>query len=415
MHERRKARFSNLFPVFLTYFLDNFGLAIIYPIFTPLLLNTNHPFIATTTPYFQRTLLLGLLISSFPLAQFFSAPLIGQISDRFGRKRSFLFTILGTSIGYFLTALSILEHSLIFLFISRFLTGLFAGNLTLCLASIADTSPDEKTRARNFGQIAAMGGLSFISAIALGGLFSNPAVSPNFHPSFPFWFIGSLSFFNLISMFFFFHETHSPMAHPKLNPFKGVHHILSALKTKQLKTLYITNFLFMLAWVGSMQFLPTYLFDRFLFSNLEVTLSLMWVGVLWFFSNLFINRFLSKHFYSGQTLLLCLLLLATFLLSTFFIRSPIPFFFLFSPAICTAALSWTNSLATVSLRSPLEMQGSILGINQSITSLAAVTSPILGGALAGISSNTLYIFSGFVSLAAFLILFSSKVYLPFRK
>ena len=76
-------------PCFSDLFLDNFGLAIIYPIFTPLFLKSGHALVPQGLTYLQRTILLGLLIASFPLAQFFGAPLIGQFSDQFGQK-SFL-------------------------------------------------------------------------------------------------------------------------------------------------------------------------------------------------------------------------------------------------------------------------------------------------------------------------------------
>ncbi|MBI3236503.1 MAG: MFS transporter [Chlamydiales bacterium] len=190
----------DLLPVFLTYFLDNFGLAIIYPIFTPLFFQKESFFFDATTTYMQKTILLGLLIGAFPLAQFFGAPLIGQFSDRFGRKRAFYITILGTAFGYTLTAFSILEHFLSLLFISRILTGLCAGNLTICLAAIADRSVDQKIRTKNFGSIAAIGGLSFILAILLGGILSNPEHHPLFHASFTFWITAFLSYINFFFM-----------------------------------------------------------------------------------------------------------------------------------------------------------------------------------------------------------------------
>lgn len=79
-----------LLPVFLTYFIDNFGLAIIYPIFTPLFLKPHYELFSTEVPTIYKTILLGLLIATFPIAQFFGAPIIGGMSDRVGRKRYFL-------------------------------------------------------------------------------------------------------------------------------------------------------------------------------------------------------------------------------------------------------------------------------------------------------------------------------------
>jgi DHA1 family tetracycline resistance protein-like MFS transporter len=354
--------------------------------------------------------LLGILIGAFPLAQFFGAPLIGQFSDRFGRKRAFYVTILGTAIGYTFTSVSIMENSFTGLFISRFCTGLFAGNLTLCLAAIADMSPDDASRTKNFGQIGAIGGLSFIVAIALGGIFSDPNISRHFNPSFPFWITALLAYINLICMVLLFHETHATSRHPGVNPFKGINNIIMGLKSRELRVIYSVNFLFMLAWVAAMQFLPSFLLLDFKFQILGVTLSLMGIGASWSLTNMFINRMLAKKFFPGRTLLCCLILISVLLLFLLFAKTPAAFLCLFFLAACCASLCWTNGVATVSLKAPASIQGSILGINQSINSVAAMLSPTIGGLLMAINEHAVYLFGGAITLLAFCLLMSYKAY-----
>jgi MFS transporter, DHA1 family, tetracycline resistance protein len=409
--ERWKRRRS-LFPVLLTYFLDNFGLAIIFPIFTPLLIQSEHSILASSAPYFERTILLGLLIASFPMAQFFGAPLIGQFSDRFGRKKSFYITILGTALGYTLTAVCILSHSLPGLFISRICTGFFAGNLTLCLAAVADMSPDDTSRTRNFGLIGAVGGLSFIIAIAFGGILSNPNISHHFNPSFPFWITALLSYLNLACVVLLFHETHKGSFRPGINPLRGFHNLVLGIQSKELRIIYSVNFLFMLAWVGSMQFLPALLMKRFSLSLGAITLCFMVIGALWFLSNMLINKYLAKRYFSGKTLLVCLLILSILLLFTLMANSLTSFLCFFFPAVCCASLCWTNGLATVSIKAPSAIQGSILGINQSMSSIAAMLSPIIGGVLTALSTHAIYVFGGVVSFTAFALLLSYRAYDP---
>ncbi len=405
--EEKKKR--SLFPIFLTYFLDNFGLAIIFPIFTPLIIKS-HSIISMATPYLEKTVLLGLLIAAFPLAQFFGAPLIGQFSDRFGRKRAFFITILGMAIGYTATSVSIMAGSLTGLFISRFFTGFFAGNLTLCLAAIADMSPDDATRAKNFGQIGAIGGLSFIIAIAFGGLFSDPHISGYFNPSFPLWITAFLSYINLVCMIMLFHETHPSSKRGGANPFKGIHNIVVGLQIRELRVIYVVNFLFMWAWVASMQFLPTFLLLDYKLDIGKITFCLMAVGALWALANLFINRFLAQLYFPGRTLLIALFAVSLLLSSLVFSSSLAIFLLIFLPAVCCASLCWTNGIATVSLKAPASIQGSILGINQSMNSVAAMFSPILGGLLMGINKHALYIFSGLIAFLAFFLLRKYKAY-----
>jgi DHA1 family tetracycline resistance protein-like MFS transporter len=410
-----KQHSRSLIPVFLTYFLDNFGLAIIYPIFTPLLLKSNISFLSTATAFFERTLTLGLLIASFPLAQFFGAPLIGQFSDRYGRKRSFYITILGTAIGYVLTALSISSPSLALLFMSRFITGLFAGNLTICLAAVADLSPDEHSRARNFGHISAIGGLSFILAILLGGLLSDPSLSHHFSPSFPFWMTAGLSFLNFGVMVLLFRETHPTQSRLTIHPFKGVKYIKLGLESLSLRYLFVVNFFFKFGWVALMQFYPSFLISRYHYHIDQITFSLVLVGVIWSLANLFINKPLAERVYPPKTFFYCLLLLGLLSLIEMIHWSQVPFFLFFYPAVACASLSWTNGLTSISLKASHEMQGSILGINQSVTSAASVFGSALGGVLIGFSHYFTFLLSGVCCLFAFGMLYWTRVFLPESK
>lgn len=391
-----------LFPVLLTYFLDTFGLAIVYPIFTPLLLSSTAGFVQPEASVLERTILLGFLVSAFPFAQFFGSPLLGELSDRKGRKKILIFSIFGTAIGYAISAVAILANHLIILFLGRIWTGLFAGNLTICLASIADMSHNEHLRARNFGFVGACGGLSFLLAIMMGGTLSL------FSPSIPFWITSGLSFINLLSVYFLFQETHPPKADEKLNLVRGIQDLKQALTTKHLKNVYFIYFFFMAAWSTSMQFLPTMLIEHFKSPPIAITYILVATGVVWSVMNLFINRIMAKKFMPPQTLKISLFFLAGFLFSTLFVESFSWFFVLFICAACFGALAWTNSIATVSIKAPLKIQGSILGINQSVGALAVIFGPSFGGVLAGFNPHLVFLFSSLASLAGAILLIKER-------
>ena len=85
----------SLFALFSLFFIDNFAIALVYPIFTPLILVSEYGFTTPEMSFALKSLLLGLLIAAFPLAQFFGAPFIGNLSDIYGRKRAFIFTLIG--------------------------------------------------------------------------------------------------------------------------------------------------------------------------------------------------------------------------------------------------------------------------------------------------------------------------------
>ena len=395
-------RFS---PVLLTYFIDTFGLAIVYPVLTPIFLKPQIHLLESAT-LFERTFLLALLIASFPLAQAIGAPLIGEFSDRIGRKKVFTWTISIGIIGYLLTAFGIHFKELVLMWLGRIITGFFAGNLTLCLSAVADITHTNKERIRNFGWIAVLGGFGFILAILVGGSLSNPHLVMFFRPETPFFLTAFLSFVNLGLLLKYFEESHATKPQEKIEFKKALKNIRSAIQYKDVRTLYIVFFLFMLCWITSMQYLSTYLIDIFDVSANMITLTFVSIGVIWTLANFIINPLLSIVFAASKTFCFGLIVLSTFLFLTLIPNQP---FFLFLTyffiASLAAALCWTNGLATVSWNASELFQGRVLGVNQAIAVLATILGSLIGGVIAGLNVRVLYCFTASSALLGALLLF----------
>lgn len=403
-HIAKKALAKPLFPVYLTFFLDSFGIGMIYPLFTPLLLFPEYHILSTSISILRKTILLGLLISAFPFAQFFGAPLIGAISDRLGRKKCFLITVSATGIGYFITGLGITLGLLPLMFIGRLWTGFFAGNLTLCLATIADLRHDKESRASTFGMMAGFGGIGFIASILLGSIFSYDKTSILLHPSMAFWLMTVFSAVNLICIIRLFHESHSTTLKERTHVFKGLHQFSLAFSHKPGRILYSIYFFFSLGWVCMAQLTPTYVYEHFKATQKTVVYILLIMGGMWALSNLVLQRFLVHKFKISWILCFSLLCLSV-LVSIISIGLPFGVYaFFYAGSIIAAALSWTNCLSLVSLKADLEIQGSILGINQAVGTVSAIFGPLIGGIIAGIDNQLVYLFAAFMHIIAFLIL-----------
>jgi len=397
-------------PLYITFFLDGFGLALAYPILTPLFLTPELNFFSEELSFSQRTFLLGLIISLFPIAQFFGAPLIGETSDLIGRKKTLLATVAATGGGYLLSSIGIMTHSVELLFISRLWTGFFAGNMMLCLAAVADLCSEEKARSKHFGILAGMGGLGFIFSILFGGLLSDPLLSKHFTPSLPFWLTAVFSLINFFQIAFFFSESHIPSVKKKLKLFQGFEHLKVALRTKRLQPLYIIFFFFTIGWVGTMQFIPTFLFSIYPVNQFIVTKILFGIGLIWSLANFLVQRLLIRFFHFQKILLFCLISLSCLLALTL-LPLPFPLFLIliFLGVFC-AALSWTNTLTLLSLNASKNIQGSLLGVNQSIGSIASMLGPLLCGIIAGYSIHLVFLFTALAVLSAFFIkLFSTRL------
>jgi len=147
-----------LLIIFLTTLVNLIGFGIIIPLL---------PFYAQT--FGASPLAIGLLFASFSLSQLIASPLLGELSDRWGRRPVLIFSLLGTVVSFVMLALA---HSLAMLFAARIVDGLSGGNITTARAYIGDITTEDN-RARSFGLLGAAFGLGFIIGPGLGGLFAH--------------------------------------------------------------------------------------------------------------------------------------------------------------------------------------------------------------------------------------------------
>ena len=176
---------ARLATIFFTVFLDMLGIGIIIPIIAPLLLNEDTPLLPASATFQERTFIMGLLISSFSIAQFFGSSVLGSLSDRFGRKPVLLASITGTMLGYSLLGIGIVTGQLWLLFVGRILDGFMAGNLAVMYSAIADIS-EPSSKSKNFGLVGAAFGLGFVIGPFAGGQLANNQLVSWFNYATPF-------------------------------------------------------------------------------------------------------------------------------------------------------------------------------------------------------------------------------------
>jgi len=149
--------------IFVTLFLDILGIGLIIPILPKLIEELSGGDISDASSLY------GWLAALYSLMQFLCAPVLGSLSDRFGRRPVILGSLFGSWLDYLLLAFA---PSIPWFFVGRVVAGITGANITAASAYIADVSPSEK-RAANFGLIGAAFGLGFIAGPALGGLLGN--------------------------------------------------------------------------------------------------------------------------------------------------------------------------------------------------------------------------------------------------
>jgi len=251
--------------IFITVLIDVTGLGIIIPVIPQLIMELTGEGIARAAVFG------GALMFLYSIVQFFAAPFVGSLSDRFGRRPVLLFSLLGFGIDYGLMGLA---PSLAWLFLGRFLSGIFGATFTTASAYIADVSPPEK-RSANFGILGAAFGLGFIIGPAMGGFLGEIG------PRIPFFAAAALAFLNLIYGFFVLPETLSkaqrrPFDIRRANP-------LGSLLTLRAYPVVIgvaaALFLFQLGHYALPATWAYYAEAKFAWSPAEIGLSLMFVGL----------------------------------------------------------------------------------------------------------------------------------------
>lgn len=407
-----------LFSVIFTVFVDLLGVGILIPVIPQLLANPASPFYLLPLGFSVRHgyILLGLLTASYPFMQFIATPLLGELSDRFGRKPVLALSLFGTSLSYVVFAIGIISRNLPLLFISRGFDGITGGNIAVAQAAIADIT-EPKDRAKSFGLIGAAFGMGFILGPFIGGKLSDPAVLSWFTASTPFWFAAVLSFANALSVIFLLPETlKTKGAKLSLHFAKSVKNIVKVFSLKDLRPVFATSFLFQSGFTFFTTFFSVFLISKFHFSQGSIGNYFAYVGIWIAFSQAFITHRISKKFKEYQILRISLIATGIFILlqltptvwwALLFIT---PFFAMFN------GLTQANLSSLVSRSAGPERQGQILGINSSVQALAQAIPPVLAGFLAAsLSTYAPVIVSGItVALAGvvFIIFFTNTTERP---
>jgi MFS transporter, DHA1 family, tetracycline resistance protein len=251
--------------IFITLLLDMFALGLIMPILPKLV----ESFVGNDTANAAR--IFGLFGTVWALMQFFFSPILGGLSDRFGRRPVVLLSNFGLALDYVLMALA---PSLIWLFVGRVISGITSASVSTAFAYIADITPPDK-RAAVFGKVGVAFGAGFILGPAVGGLLGDA------DPRLPFWVAAGLSFANTLYGFLILPESlaldrRAPFRWRNANPLGA----LNLLRSDSVLTgLSVVNFVAQLAHVVLPSTFVLYATYRYGWDTKTVGLTLAVVGI----------------------------------------------------------------------------------------------------------------------------------------
>ncbi|MEZ0483527.1 MFS transporter [Fibrella aquatica] len=386
-----------LTTIFFTVFLDVIGVGIATPTITPLMLRVDSGLLSGMYSVNERTILLGYLLASFSIAGFFGGPLLGALSDRYGRKPLLLFSLLLTLAGYIIFALGIQTRNLPLLFLSRVVYGIGGGNIAIIQSAIADVS-DTASRTKNFGLIGVAFGLGFIIGPTLGGELSNPNTVSWFNFATPFYAAALLAILNILMVMFAFRETLSVPIHRPITPLTGFVNLAEAFTIRRLRILFAGVFFYTLGFSFYTQFFSVYLVKRFDFDQVHIGRYFGFVGLCIALMQGLVVRRLSAIYTPKQILRVSVLGLAV-ALWCFLLPQESWQIFLIAPFMALfQGLTSPNATALVSTSAGASEQGKMMGINQSVLSAAFATPPIIAGYIETINLSLPLVMAGLMAL-----------------
>lgn len=399
-----------LFMVFMTVMIDLLGFGILIPVIPKLFTDVSSvhymfsPEAGTATGY----ILLGIIVSIFPLMQFFATPVLGQMSDRWGRRPVLILSLIGTAIGYVLFAYGINAKIIWLLFFARIIDGITGGNISVAQAAVADVSAP-KDRAANFGLIGAAFGIGFIIGPFIGGKLSDPNFVSWFTPATPFWTAAILSTINVLSAYFFFPETiHHKITDTKYHLYQSIDHIKKAFSIKKLRVLFATSFLFWGGFAFFTTFIGVYLTDHFGFHETQIGTFFAFVGIWIGISQALITRYMAAHAEESTILKYSLIATSAFILFFFIPNGSFGLYILVPFFAIANGLTQANMPGLISRLASDDEQGEILGISASVQALSQIAPPIVSGFIAArfdsgapIAASAFVIFFAWIAFVMF--------------
>ena len=349
--------------IFITLLIDVTGLGLIIPVVPKLIEDLLH-----TSNISKVALFGGLLTFSYAIMQFLFAPVLGNLSDKYGRRPVLLFSLLGFGLDYILLAFA---PSIGWLFVGRIIAGITGASMTTASAYIADISTPE-TRAQNFGMIGAAFGLGFIVGPMIGGLLGEMG------PRIPFLVAAGLALLNAAYGYFVLPES-LDVSNRRAFDWKRANPISSLKNLSRFPAVAGLIVSFFLIYVASHAVQSNWSYfniEKFKWSPKMIGISLAVVGVLVSLVQGVLVRFVNPKIGNERSVYVGLgLYTIGFIL--FGLASQSWMMFVFLIPYCLGGISGPGLQAIISGTVPANEQGELQGSLTSIISITSIVGPLV--------------------------------------
>lgn len=348
--------------IFVTILIDVIGFGVIIPVIPELIRSLVGGTMSDAARYG------GWLLFAYAIMQFFFSPVLGNLSDKYGRRPILLISLFGFGVDYLFTAFA---PTIFWLFIGRVIAGITGASITTATAYIADVSPPDK-RAQNFGMIGAAFGLGFIIGPAVGGLLAEFGVRA------PFIAAAILTLINWLYGFFVLPESLKPenrrdFSWKRANPVGSLMHLG---RYPAVAGLVVSFFLLYIASHAVQSTWSYYNIEKFKWSEAQVGISLAVVGIMVAFVQGVLIRKAIPALGQTKSVLIGLLIYALGMV-LFAFASKGWMMYAFTVVYCLGGIAGPALQGYISSHTPPNAQGELQGALTSLVSVTTIIGPLL--------------------------------------
>jgi MFS transporter, DHA1 family, tetracycline resistance protein len=360
--------------VFIAVLVDSIGFGIILPVLPSLIMTLAHVNVAQAAEFG------GWLAFVYALMQFFCAPVLGNLSDRFGRRPVLLFALLALGIDYLIMGSAPIIS---WLFVGRMVAGMAGASFTPAYAYIADITPPEK-RAQSFGLMGAAFGIGFILGPAIGGMLGS------FGPRAPFFTAGAIALANTAFGFFALPES-LPMQSRRPFEWRRANPLGTLIQIRRHPVvLWLIGAVFL--WQLGHQVLPSiwafYTISKFQWTSAQIGYSLAFVGLVMAFAQGVLTRSLIPRLGGERPAAAVGMAFAILAYVGYAFATQGWMMYVVSASSMFFAMTYPSLNALMSQQIPHDAQGELQGAVASVYSLSAILGPPLMTQVFGLFSRT---------------------------
>jgi MFS transporter, DHA1 family, tetracycline resistance protein len=363
-----------LFGLFMTIFVDAIGVALVYPILTPLFVNNNTLLFSPSVSIEIRNLIYGLVLALYPLMMFLFSPFLGALSDKYGRRPVLLFCLAGNLFGLVMMGIGVSFSNIAIILLARIITGMTAANMPIAQAAIIDIS-SEQTKAKNLSLITAANSIGFVIGPMLAGILSQP-IFGRMSTTAPFYIAALLPFATLFLLLFYFKEASTPNKKLKIRFLSAFHSIYLGFKQLNTRMPLFIFASFLTGYYLFFSFLSMFALVKFEYNQLMESILLGYFCIVFGCSLLFFIPWFTKRYALPRCLLMSavpqafavLALLAFPYIATLWAAATVMAIFV--------PCSYVALISILSNNTEKASQGKIMGVSMSVNSFAWGTTPL---------------------------------------